>query len=255
MAEQLQMDSPMGQMFGSKFIRNEAEIYALGGDLGGVKRTIHRLEALCSKYPGWQPTLRLALAEQARLRGEFDEALESFGECLELIQPLMTDEGSSPEWYSATAGRVELLLEMNRAEEAVEVGRRSLDLGLTWRGADALELRFHGIIRALALAESRLGDHDAALRRLEPVIERREQLGTTGLSLGLLYEARALIAEQAGNRELQERTTQLACAQFSLVRDSAFFARAERLREPLGVTPPKPRAEEDASTEGPTRLD
>jgi hypothetical protein len=69
------------------------------------------------------------------------------------------------------------------------------------------------------------------LRLLEPAIEKRRELGSTGVFVGILYEARALIALASGNRELYETSAALACEHFCLVEDSAFYVRARRLLE------------------------
>jgi hypothetical protein len=232
LGEQLQMDDPMGQMFGTKLVRNDADLHALGGDLGGVERVVHQLEALCAKYPGWLPSLRIAQAQKARLRGDLDQSAKLFEQSLSLLAPLITSEGASPEWYSATAGRVEVLLEAGRATAAMEEGRRFLDLMLSWSGTDIREIRFHGLTRALALAESAAGAHDVALARLEPAIGQCLALGTTGVYLGILYEARAQIALSKGDNALFERSAHLATEQFCRVEDSAFYPRARRLSDP-----------------------
>jgi hypothetical protein len=231
LAEQMLMDMPTDQMFGAKFVRSDAEIYALGGDPGGIKRTIDRLETLCEQYRGWMPMLRLAQAEAAKLNGDHDDAMRAYDACLTLTEPLTTPEGAVPDWYWATAGRIEVLLEMGQPERAVDAGRRAMALGESWSSRIAEEVRFHRIVRALALAESHIGEHDVALARLQPAIAQLEQMGASGVYLGVLYEARALIALEKRDKELHELNTRLACDQFRLVEDSAFFTRARRLSE------------------------
>ena len=231
LAEQLDMEGAMGQVFGSKLIRNDAEIHALGGDLPGVSHVVHQLEVLSGAYRGWLPSLHVARGEYERLRGDPTAALAEFDACLALLEPLMTSRGSVPEWYCAAAARTEVLTELHRYDEAVAYGRGLLSLSESWSADAEPEIRFHGIIRALALAEARAGEHRAALDRLEPAIEVRNRWGTTGVYLGILHEARAVIALSCHERELYEQSTQLASDQFRLVEDSAFFWRARRLIE------------------------
>jgi hypothetical protein len=57
-----------------------------------------------------------------------------------------------------------------------------------------LQVMSHHVGLSLALAETRLGEYESAVERLEKGIAYREQIGVTGLNLGLAYETRARVA-------------------------------------------------------------
>ncbi len=231
LAEQLDMEGSMGQVFGSKLPRNDAEIYALGGNVTEVSHVIHQLEGLAASYRGWLPSLHLARGQYLRMRGDPAAALVELDTALALLEPLMTPEGSVPEWYGAAAERIEALTDLHRHEEAVTHGRGLLALARSWSAGDEPEIRLHGILRALALAESHVGDFAPGLERLASALRVRERWGTTGVHLGILHEARATVALRSGAREIYDESCRLACDQFRLVEDSAFFFRARRLIE------------------------
>ncbi|HVU02582.1 MAG TPA: protein kinase [Polyangiaceae bacterium] len=231
LAERMDLESPMGQVFGSKLPRNDAEIHALGGDVTGVTHVIRQLEQLSSTYRGWLPALHVARGEYHRLRADPRAALAEFDAALSVLGPLMTDRGSVPEWYGAVSGRIDALSELGRHEEAVAYGRQVLSLTTTWSADAEPEIRFHGILRALALAEAHVGEFEPAFERLEAAIGVRERWGSSGVLVGVLHEARARIALRAGLRETYDTSCRLACAEFRLVEDSAFFFRARRLIE------------------------
>ena len=58
----------------------------------------------------------------------------------------------------------------------------------------------HEIVRGLALAEARLGEHRARMGASGALIEAQTELGVKGLQLGATYEACARIAIWAGER-------------------------------------------------------
>ncbi len=231
LAEQLDMEGSMGQVFGSKLPRNDAEIYALGGNVTEVSHVIHQLEGLAASYRGWLPSLHLARGQHLRMRGDPAAALVELDTALALLDPLMTPEGSVPEWYGAAASRIEALTDLHRHDEAVAYGRGLLSRARSWSTEDEPEIRLHGILRALALAEAHVGDFAPALDRLAAALRVRERWGTTGVHLGVLHEARATIALRSGAREIYDESCRLACDQFRLVEDSAFFFRARHLIE------------------------
>jgi hypothetical protein len=125
----------------------------------------------------------------------------------------------------ATAALVETLVLLDRAAEAKERAERALsECARRELGASC-----HEIIRALALAESKLGDHAAAGERLDALLEAQRALGITGLNLGLSYEARARVAIAASDHAGVERFAQLTAEQYRHGRGSMLGARYERL--------------------------
>src|SRR5262249_6201199 len=83
--------------------------------------------------------------------------------------------------------------------------------------------------RALALAEGKSGDYDAAADRLDAVIDAKRELGVTGLGIGTMYEARARIAIWAGDDAGLEKYAALTAKEYRHGRGSALGARWERL--------------------------
>jgi hypothetical protein len=65
----------------------------------------------------------------------------------------------------------------------------------------------------LALAECKLGDARAAAR-LDQLIARQNQLGTTGLRMGMSYEARALVAVWSADAAAFEHFAKLTAREY-----------------------------------------
>jgi len=232
--EQLNMEGSFGQMFGTTNLRNEAEVYALGGDLSAVKQVLARLEAMSQRHPGWLPSYHSARAEYERLRGDLQAASDACDESLSLLEPLMDAEGGVSEWYSSAAGKLAVLVDLGLHEAAREYGKQVLARAGTWLktevdGVHVADIRVHGILRALALAEASLGQHAQALARLEPAIASRLRLGSSGVYLGILYEAQAQVALESGDAALHKQSVRLACEQFSLCEESGFTSRRVQL--------------------------
>ena len=68
----------------------------------------------------------------------------------------------------------------------------------------------YGISRALAVAEAHLGEFDAARARLDAVLRGQQELGVSGLHLGVTHEATARVALAAGDAEGFARCAALA---------------------------------------------
>jgi tetratricopeptide (TPR) repeat protein len=226
-AELFDMESDSKQLFSHTNVKNELDVFALGDDLGAVKRIAEILDGFASKYPGWLPSAHTARAEYARLRGDLDAALSGFEQCIALSEPASFDECPDMAWYPAASGKMETLISMGRATEAKEWGERAL----RFSGGRPSGTRYQGIKRALALAEAKLGDFEAARARLDSLIEERRSLGTTGVFLGVLYESAAQVGLWAGDRDAYQRFVELAAGEFLKFPSSGFKRRYEALLE------------------------
>jgi hypothetical protein len=85
----------------------------------------------------------------------------------------------------------------------------------------------HGISRAVALAEAKLGHHASAATRLEAVIANQVKLGISGLHLGASYEARARVAIAAADPAAIETYARLTAGEYRHGRNSPLGARYE----------------------------
>jgi tetratricopeptide (TPR) repeat protein len=226
-AELFDMESDTKQIFGHSNLRNEIEIFALGADLGAVKRIMETLNQLARRYPGWLALAHTARAEFERLRGNLEAALEEFDRCIELSEPTSFDDCPDGAWYPAGAGKMEVLLALGRALDAKAWGERAL----RFSGGHPTGTRYHGISRALALAEAKLGEHAKARSRLATLIGERLELGTTGVFLGVLYEAAAYVGLFAGDAGEFQRFAGLAAGEFLKFPTSGFSGRYETLLE------------------------
>jgi hypothetical protein len=221
------MESASRQIFAHTNVKNELDVFALGGDLGAVKRITETLDGLAAKYPGWLPSAHTARAEYARLRGDLETALAEFEQCVALSEPTSFDECPDMAWYPAASGKLEVLIALGRASDAKAWGERAL----RFSGGRPTGARYHGVIRAVALAEAMLGDHASARARLQAIIDERIALGTTGVFLGILYEAAAYVSLWAGDADEFKRFCALASGEFSKFPSSGFKARHEALVE------------------------
>jgi hypothetical protein len=82
--------------------------------------------------------------------------------------------------------------------------------------------------RVLALAAAKLGDPQAA-PALEALIERQKQMGVTGMSLGLSYEARAQIAIWQDDSDAFARYSELTASEYRHGVGAPLGARYDRL--------------------------
>jgi len=226
-AELLALQSSTRQMF-SNLLAVELAVHAAAWDLTGVKQIAARIEPLAERYAGWVPYRHLARGHYLRLSGDLEAATQAYQQCIALTEPDTADpQRCIVAWPSAVSACVEIWVALGRAADAKRLGARALELARE-RELGASD---NDIVRALALAEGKLGELDSASARLDALIERQRAMGVTGLNLGMTYEARARVAIWAGARADVERFGRLTAEQYRHGRGSLLGTRYERLME------------------------
>jgi hypothetical protein len=226
-AELLAVQSSARQMF-NNLLTLEIGVHAAAWDLTGVRQIAARIEPFAARYPGWVQFKHLAEGHFQRLRGDLTAACEAFERCIAMSAPDAQDPlRSIMAWPPATASYVETLVSLDRAEEARVCAEAALAL-CAQRGMVASA---YDIVRALALAEAKLGLYPPAVSRLDTLIAQQRALGMSGLNIGASYEARARVAIWAGDGAAVEHFGSLAAEQYRHGRGSSLGARYERLMD------------------------
>jgi hypothetical protein len=223
----LQMRAP--QMF-KALLNVELTAYASSRDLTGVTHVIEQLRPLAARFPAWRANLLVAEGSFHVVRGDYEAAQAKFERCIELTR--FDEHGNSAQlamWIAAQAGLAECLFNLGRCEEARNVAGAALaSCDARQIGAAAFDL-----VRALALAEAKLGD-TRATQRLENLIAVQTQLGATGLRMGLTYEARARVAIWSADAAAFEQFAELTAREYRHGARSSLAARYERLINEAG---------------------
>jgi hypothetical protein len=223
-AEVLSLQLRAPQMFKS-LLNLELAAYEKARDLAGVALVIEQMKPLAAQYPGWVPNLLYAQGSFHLVRGDCEAALVKYAECIQLTR--FDEQGRSINtamWVASQAGSAEALLNLERLEEA----RASASAALTICEARQIGAQSFDLIRSLALAEAKLGESRAA-ERLDALIAQQDRLGTTGLRLGLSYEARARIAMWSGDASAFEHYAALTAREYRHGARTSLGARYERL--------------------------
>jgi tetratricopeptide (TPR) repeat protein len=223
-AELLALQANTPQMFASQMI--ELTAHYMASDLAGVQQISARVDTFAKKYRGgWKPWSLLAQGYFHVLRGDPESALEVLERGLAMSSPDSTDPDSALTTRPNLAGAyAQPLVNAGRYEDARRYGEKA-------RGdAERLDIRtLDDVVRALALAETRLGAYPQACARLQVLIDRQLGLGVTGLHLGASYEARARIAIIANDQPAVEIYARLTAEQYRHGRGSPLGVRYEAL--------------------------
>lgn len=198
----------------------QVQAYAAMEDLTRLKQTLMEVVPLAEKYAGWRPVELYGKAEYQRVRGDAATALQLLGPALESI-PV----GDSPVWSQLAAAQIRTLASAGQLERAVALGQRYLAEA---RAADLGKSSERQIVLALEIARAKKGD--AAGPAVDAVIEHALSVGTTGLPLGLAYEARAYVAMYQADRVRYEHFSGLAEQEFTRHKNPALSARLQRLK-------------------------
>ncbi len=225
-------------------------------DLTGVKQCEDRIRVLATRSPGWIPYLRLAEGLSGLCCDNLEAACRGFEDAIALTAPSPEKPHRAPAaWCLSMAGYIETLTLLGKHTEAKSAGETALGI------CEKLEIDVasHGISRALALAEAKLGNAQQAISRVEAVIRRQSELRVTGLQLGASYETRARIAIASNDQDAFDQYADLAAREYRHGSGSALGARFERLmREGLALTRSSlaPQSEfQSATFSGPTAID
>jgi hypothetical protein len=165
-------------------------IHALAEDATGLREVRAQAEAVAQIAPTFEPHVQYVRAEQARLLGSHAEALAIVEGAL-----AETSAGDRAIWPALAGAKVAALTALGRTCEAIEEGRRLLESGQRAglvRACDFIEV-------PMALAQARDKDFDSAVARLDRVIVCAEALGTEGVRIGHMHEARAYVAAWMGD--------------------------------------------------------
>lgn len=204
----------------------ELSAYAHARDLVGVKDVSQRMQSLAALHPGWRPYARDAQARFDLVRGDYAAAKRGFESALELVPvDARWRTPGIPVWITAQTGLSEALLGLEQPLQARAVAAAALAM------CEAAEVQSHSyeLIRALALAEAQLGQHDTALARLERLIRRQVAAGVGGLRLGVTYEACAQVAIWARDEDALRVYAQLTAREYRYGASSPLSARYQRL--------------------------
>jgi hypothetical protein len=221
-AELLSLQGVAQPMFST--LRQELEAHALARDLTGLKQVRTAIHARAKIYPGWKPIMHLADAHFLRLCGDLAGALRE----AEIARDVASaGKVRSPWRFAAIALETEVLVELGRAQQACVHAYPAL--------AECDRLGMRGWARslacAIALAEAKQGETEAAQARIEAVIAEQSALGVTTLLLGASYECAARIAIDMRDLEMFERYASLAAQQYRAGHSSVLGALYERLLE------------------------
>lgn len=217
------------QMF-STLLVVELAACAKARDLAGVQEALTRIRQLAVRYPGWVPNLLYGEACFSAVRGDFVAAKQKCEACSALTA--FGADGVSLNatmWFAAQLGLSEALLQLGAAADARAAAAHALEVASArYPGDGSIELE-----RALALAEARLGEPQAATR-LEAAIARQLALGISGLQLGLSYEARAQIAIWCADATAFDHYAELTAREYRYGADSGLGVRYGRLINDAG---------------------
>ncbi len=230
--EMLRIQNSPAQHFGDTIAFPQLLAYGLADDLLRVKGVIEEIERVARRFRTWMPTLHFARGEYQRIRGDHRNALDEFARALNLIAP-----GRHIVWPHVAGAHLRALFELERFSEGETIGEQNL------LAAQQEDIRYDSsfIQMPLALIQAKLGKHEAAIHNAEAVIERFHAVGTTGLNLGLAYEARAYVAILLGDDERFDHYARLCAEQYHAGRNPALTAKYEKLvqqarRATFGVT-------------------
>jgi hypothetical protein len=182
-------------------IELQAAIYV--DDVVGVKRLMERVEELAARYPGWQSTLAIARCHYRRLQGDLPAALLAARTALDLAKP-----ARHYDWTLAIVAEVQVLNQLDRAGEALELGSEYLAI------ADRHDLRSarDGLTRVLADSYTLAGKLEEAAQMADEHLEALAGMGGRGIQLALAYETRARVAiamhDETGVRRFAELCAQ-----------------------------------------------
>jgi hypothetical protein len=226
-AELLALQAGNRQMFSNTVIA-ELVAHAMASDLIGIKQAADEIEPFAARYLGWLPYRHLATGCFEQCRGQLDAAQQAFERGLLLCEPDAREpQRSIGPWPRLEAGYIEVLIGLDRAEQAKARGDRAL-ARCAERGIDTAAFP---IRRALALAEAKLGDHAHASERLEALARELIALDVTGLELGAIYEARTRVAIWAADQVAIEEYGRLTANEYRHGEGSPLGARYERLMD------------------------
>jgi tetratricopeptide (TPR) repeat protein len=230
-AEVLAAQSTVRQMFAS-LVSVELAAFARARDLTGVQQIRARIEQLAAGAKPWLAYKHLADGYFQQICGEHAAALEAFERCIAMATPDEQDDSRTTMcWAPGSAAYIDALVTLGRAEEAKAFGEQTL---ARWRalgfGFGSLEIE-----RNLALAEAKLGEHEAAAKRLESVAARQLEVGVAGLHLGATYEARTRAAIWAGDARAVEIYGRKTAREYRHGHGSPLGARYERLMDEARV--------------------
>ena len=209
-------------------LAHEVSAYMLLGDLMALKRLLPVLEERAGKWPGWLPYYLLAEGTYRGLRGDLDSALHLSRRAVELVKP-----GEHAVWFTGMNRIVRILLLLDRAGEARDVARASL---MECETRPVLSFQTDLLEMALAIAESRTGEADAAKERVQKVLARAESRHTTGILLIELLAGQAQVAQYL-NDDVAFAAASKRIGEMCAKVDSVAFATklSSLLRLPLGA--------------------
>ncbi len=226
-AELLALHSRGRELFNNLLIL-ELSMHAAAWDLMGVKQITSRIEPLAERYANWMPVRHLAEGHYRRLLGELLAAERAYRRALALSAPTPDDPMRSiVTWPLAVMGLCETLVELDRADEARTIAADAL------RECERRKVHApaYEVVRALGLAEGKIGHYAEAAARLDRLIAEQVAAGSSGLVLGMTYEARARVAVWARDQAAVAQFGELTAEQYRHGRGSSLGARYERLLE------------------------
>jgi hypothetical protein len=224
-AEMLSVQAMVNQMFASSLV-SELDAHALAGDLKGLRQVLDRMSPLASRSEGWRAYVCLAQAHFERTRGNLTTAREAAEACLAIASPTGTFPNLTA-WIFAVGVLVEIKSELGSAEEARAAGERVLAIC----NAKGIGIVSAPVVRALSLAEGRLGEYAAAEKRLDELAARQRELGVTGLQIGATFEARTRVAIWKRDALATVRFAALTGEAYRHGRGTPLSARYERLQD------------------------
>jgi ABC-type transporter Mla MlaB component/tetratricopeptide (TPR) repeat protein len=212
------------QMFKS-LVSVELLINSRARDLAAMQQCIEKMRSIAARFPTWRPYLRDAEAHFDLVRGDFAAAKAGFERSLASIDRSDGLALAFPLWVTSRTGLAGALLGLGDAEAARASAAEALEVCQKRDVSTAA----HELIRTLALAEATLGHHQRAAERLEALIAEQTAKGSTGLLLGLTYEARARIAIWSKDEAAFAEFSRLAAKEYGRGARSPLAARYEQL--------------------------
>jgi tRNA A-37 threonylcarbamoyl transferase component Bud32 len=224
--EMLRLQQSGRSLFEDSQLMAEVSAYAYCDDLTRVKHAFGAVARMADNFPGWVPVLHYARGEYHRIRGGHAAALAELTRALELTQA-----GRHQLWCEIASAHLRVLDALGQHEAACEAGERYL------QEAQAAQIQFgqNTIKLALSCAHVANGDRGRAESLADQAIDALAALGSTGLNVGLAYEARARVALRAGDREGFPAWAKRCGDIFRSANNRALVAKHERLmRESRG---------------------